>query len=63
MATTEKVHILGIGDDGLEGLTSAARQLLQAADLIVGPEHSLTMLHGLKAKQSPVGGPRRTARG
>src|SRR5688572_25252468 len=57
MATTEKVHILGIGDDGLEGLTSSARQLLQAAELIVGPEHSLTMLKGLKAKLSPVGGP------
>jgi precorrin-6Y C5,15-methyltransferase (decarboxylating) len=57
MASTEKVHILGIGDDGLEGLTSSARQLLQAAELIVGPEHSLTMLKGLKAKLSPVGGP------
>jgi len=57
MATTEKVHILGIGDDGLEGLTSSARQLLQGAELIVGPEHSLTMLKGLKAKLSPVGGP------
>jgi precorrin-6Y C5,15-methyltransferase (decarboxylating) len=57
MTTTEKVHILGIGDDGLEGLTSSARQLVQSADLIIGPQHSLTMLTGLKAKQAPVGGP------
>ena len=57
MTTAEKVHILGIGDDGLEGLTSSARQLLQSADLILGPERSLSMLTGLKAKQAPVSGP------
>jgi len=56
LTTSEKVHILGIGDDGLEGLTSSARQILQHADLILGPERSLSMLHGLKARQAPVGG-------
>jgi precorrin-6Y C5,15-methyltransferase (decarboxylating) len=57
MSTAEKIHILGIGDDGLEGLTSSARQLLQQADLIIGPERSLSMLQSLKAKRAPVGGP------
>ncbi len=55
--STEKVHILGIGDDGLEGLTSTARQLLTQADLVIGPERSLALLTGLKAKGIPVGGP------
>jgi precorrin-6Y C5,15-methyltransferase (decarboxylating) len=54
--TAEKVHILGIGDDGLEGLTSAARQIIQQADLVLGPERSLSMLKGIKARQTPVAG-------
>jgi precorrin-6Y C5,15-methyltransferase (decarboxylating) len=54
--STEKVHILGIGDDGLEGLTSSARSLLQAADLVVGPDHSLAILRGLKARLTPAKG-------
>jgi precorrin-6Y C5,15-methyltransferase (decarboxylating) len=39
-----KVHILGIGDDGREGLTSLARSLLDAAELIIGPEDALETL-------------------
>ena len=34
----EKVYIVGIGDDGVEGMTAQARRLLEAADLLVGPE-------------------------
>jgi precorrin-6Y C5,15-methyltransferase (decarboxylating) len=40
MATT-KINIVGIGDDGLEGLTTAARQLVQQAELLVGPKDAL----------------------
>ena len=36
-----KVHILGIGDDGLEGLTRGARGLLDQADLVIGSAHTL----------------------
>ncbi|ADB17638.1 precorrin-6y C5,15-methyltransferase (decarboxylating), CbiE subunit [Pirellula staleyi DSM 6068] len=32
----EKVHILGIGDDGLEGLTQLARQKVLEAELLLG---------------------------
>ncbi len=31
-----KLVILGIGDDGLAGLTEGARRLLSSADLILG---------------------------
>ena len=39
-----KVHVLGIGDDALEGLTTAGRALLQAAELIIGSEDSCERL-------------------
>jgi len=34
----DKVHIVGIGDDGVEGMTAQARRLVEAADVLVGPE-------------------------
>lgn len=37
----KKVHIIGIGDDGLEGLTSSARQVLDDAELLLGAEPAL----------------------
>ncbi len=39
---SERVHIVGIGDDGLEGLSSSARQLLDQADLIVGAPQAVS---------------------
>lgn len=41
MMTTEKIHIIGIGDDGLDGLTGGARQLIEQAELLIGAEPSL----------------------
>ena len=32
------LHIVGIGEDGLPGLTPAARAVVEAADVIVGGE-------------------------
>ena len=32
----EKIHIIGVGNDGLAGLTSRAKQLLTSADLVLG---------------------------
>jgi precorrin-6Y C5,15-methyltransferase (decarboxylating) len=39
--TSDKVHIIGIGDDAAEGLTAAARQLIEEADVLLGSEQSL----------------------
>ena len=41
MAATEKVHIIGIGDDGLQGVSAAARQPVAEADQLIGTEHTL----------------------
>ena len=38
---SRKVYIIGIGDDGIEGLTAAARRLISEADLLLGAEPSL----------------------
>ncbi|MBW3600080.1 MAG: precorrin-6y C5,15-methyltransferase (decarboxylating) subunit CbiE [Planctomycetes bacterium] len=54
-ATREKVHIIGIGDDGLEGLTAGARDLLQGAELIFGSPHTLEAVADLPAERIPVG--------
>ena len=34
--TEKKIHIIGIGDDGLEGLTPAASELIRSAELVIG---------------------------
>jgi len=33
----EKVRIVGIGDDGVDGMTAQARRLLEAAEVLLGP--------------------------
>ncbi|MDP6445008.1 MAG: precorrin-6y C5,15-methyltransferase (decarboxylating) subunit CbiE [Pirellulaceae bacterium] len=53
MTSREKVQIVGIGDDGLEGLTSAARQTIQAAEILIGAPQCLQLL--------PVGSETRVA--
>ncbi len=40
----EKVHIVGIGDDGVEGMTAQARRLVEAAELLLGPESCAPLL-------------------
>jgi precorrin-6Y C5,15-methyltransferase (decarboxylating) len=51
-----KTYIIGIGDDGLEGVTSAARQLIEQAELLIGAEHTLARLPRLAAERLVVGG-------
>lgn len=41
MAPPGKIHIIGIGDDGLDGLTAAAKQRVQEAEVLVGMKHIL----------------------
>ena len=33
-----RIHIIGVGSDGLAGLTSRARDLLLGAEVVFGPE-------------------------
>lgn len=50
-----KIHIVGIGSDGLAGLTGHARVLLAAAELLVGPESVLALVPDLAAERLAVG--------
>ena len=56
MTTAEKVHIIGIGDDGLDGLTGTSRQLIERADLLVGAEYTLALVPSARGERLPVGG-------
>jgi precorrin-6Y C5,15-methyltransferase (decarboxylating) len=49
-AERSKLVILGIGDDGLAGLTDAARRTLADADLILAPSSIVPLLTGLPAR-------------
>ena len=53
---TEKIHIVGIGDDGVEGLTAAARQLLDRAELLIGARPLLAAVPVTKAERMETGG-------
>jgi precorrin-6Y C5,15-methyltransferase (decarboxylating) len=54
-APEAKIHIVGIGSDGLAGLTARARSLLTAADLVLGSEPVLNLLAELPAERVRVG--------
>jgi precorrin-6Y C5,15-methyltransferase (decarboxylating) len=53
---TDKVYIIGVGDDGLEGLTNLARQLVGTADLLIGSERSLRHVEQSNAERVVLGG-------
>ena len=55
MSTSEKIHIVGIGENGLDGLTAAARELIQNAQVLVGDEHTLAALPATKAERLNAG--------
>ncbi len=56
METQNKIHIIGIGDDGFEGLTTSAQQLIRQADLLVGAPHVMTLVPECTAERMVVGG-------
>lgn len=55
MAASDKVHIIGIGDEGTEGLTAYAVQLLQRADLVLGTEAMLAIVPGAGKQRHAIG--------
>jgi precorrin-6Y C5,15-methyltransferase (decarboxylating) len=54
MNAQDKVFIIGIGDDGLDGLTRSALAQLEAADLIIGSPNLLKKVDHLPAKKEIV---------
>jgi len=55
LATTEKIHIVGIGENGLDGLTALARDLIQHAQVLVGEPHALAAMPASAAERLVVG--------
>jgi precorrin-6Y C5,15-methyltransferase (decarboxylating) len=55
LAATSKIHIIGIGDDGLDGLTSHGRQLIDNADLLIGADATLARVPDSRAERLILG--------
>ncbi|REK17513.1 MAG: precorrin-6y C5,15-methyltransferase (decarboxylating) subunit CbiE [Planctomycetota bacterium] len=49
------IHIIGVGDDGLDGVVSPARKLIDEAQLLVGAESTLAKIPKSKAERLVVG--------
>src|SRR5262249_19877389 len=50
-----KIYIIGVGGDGLAGVTARARELLTSADLVLGSDPALGLLAELKAQRTRIG--------
>jgi precorrin-6Y C5,15-methyltransferase (decarboxylating) len=50
-----KIHIIGIGNDGLAGLTAKARDLILSADLVLGSDNTLSLMPELKSERYRIG--------
>lgn len=50
-----KIHIIGVGSDGLAGLTTHARRLLDEADMILGSDQALNLVRDLPGQQVRIG--------
>jgi len=55
LGTEQKVHIIGIGEDGLSGLSKRARTLVQDAELLIGEDHALAHVPRAGAERLIVG--------
>jgi precorrin-6Y C5,15-methyltransferase (decarboxylating) len=50
-----RIHIIGVGSDGLAGLTTRARDILLNAQVVFGSEAALRLLPELKAEKRVLG--------
>jgi len=55
LVDAEKVHVVGIGEDGLEGLSDRARKLVEGADLLIGENHTLALVPDAPGERLVVG--------
>jgi precorrin-6Y C5,15-methyltransferase (decarboxylating) len=54
-ASEPRVHVIGVGGDGLGGLTARARDLLLSADLVLGAEEALALVPEVRAEKLRLG--------
>jgi len=50
-----RIHIIGVGSDGIGGLTGKPRELMQTADLLLGSEHALGLVPEPVAERLVIG--------
>ena len=55
IATDYRIYVLGVGSDGVAGLTSRAKEILASADLLIGSDHALGLVPEAKAERSRIG--------
>lgn len=51
-----KIHIIGIGDDGLDAVSASVRELIERAELLLGTERVLDLLPDLPSDRKVIGG-------
>lgn len=54
-STPSKIHIIGVGGDGLAGLTARGREILTAADMVFGSDAALRLLPEINAERVRIG--------
>jgi precorrin-6Y C5,15-methyltransferase (decarboxylating) len=54
-AAESRIYIIGLGSDGLRGLVGRARELVLAAELVLGSAHALGLLPEVTADRFPIG--------
>ena len=54
MSAPQKVYVIGIGDDGLESLTGAAKQIVEQAEVLLGAERLLASVANPTAQRVEV---------
>jgi precorrin-6Y C5,15-methyltransferase (decarboxylating) len=52
---TAKIYIIGIGNDGLAGLTAKARDFILSAELVLASDNTLSLMPELKAERFRIG--------
>jgi precorrin-6Y C5,15-methyltransferase (decarboxylating) len=55
LADAEKVYVIGIGEDGLQGVSEHARKLVRGADLLIGEDHTLRLIAEAPGERLVVG--------
>ena len=48
------IHVIGIGDDGLEAVSAAVRKTIADAEVLLGTERTLAMLPASRAQRHPI---------
>ena len=55
-ASEQRIYIIGVGPDGVSGLTTRARELLASAEVVFGSEQALALVPELRAERRVLGG-------